>query len=94
MRPNFSGTNVVLLLVTTLSKFQIFATIIAHFSTHIMRYAWDHCEQAEDMVRIAPFCWGYQMYLSFAIHEAVQAVQYFFHLSSSTFHFAEFDAKN
>ena len=48
-----------------------------------MRYVWNHCDQAADMVQIAPFCWDYQMDLSFATHETAllkpEAVQYFFY---------------
>ena len=44
-----------------------FLLILQHL---LMRYVWNHCDQAADMVWIAPFCWDYQMDLSFAIHKA------------------------
>ena len=41
-------------------------------SQHIlMSYVWNHCDQAADMVRIAPVCWAYKADFSLAIHEAV-----------------------
>ena len=56
-----------------------------------MRYFWNHYDQAEDMVRIAPFCWDSQMDLSFAIHEAtllkLKVVQKLFHIDTSSFQF-------
>ena len=62
-----------------------------------MRYVWNHCDQAEGMVRLAPLRWDYQMDLSFAIHEAAllkpEAVLFYFYLGSATFQFAEFDAE-
>ena len=56
-----------------------------------MKYVWNHCDQAADMMRKAPFCRDYHMDLSFAIHEAAmlkpEAAQYFFYLNSATCQF-------
>ena len=80
---NFQGY-VALLLVTTLSMFQCFVTIIAHSATLINeRYVWNHCDRAADMVRIEPFSWHYHTDLAFAIHETAllkhEAIQYLFY---------------
>ena len=51
MRPKFFQGYVVLLLMTTLSKFQF----------------WNHCDQAADMLQIDPSSRHYHMDLGFAI---------------------------
>ena len=71
MTPKVFQGYIVLLLETTLGKFQFFVTICAHFALPI-----DACmfgtiyDQAADMIRIEPFSWHYHMDLGFAIHEA------------------------
>ena len=56
-----------------------------------MRYVWNHCDQAADMVRIEPVSWHYRMDLGFAIHKAALlqhvAIQYYFYFSSAAFQF-------
>ena len=71
MRPKISLANVVLLLVTTISKFQIFCHNLCSFRNTLMSYVCNDCDQAADMVRIAPVCWAYEADFSLAIHEAV-----------------------
>ena len=58
------------LLVTTLGKFQFFVTILLILQHLLMRYIWNHCHQAADMVQIEPPSWHYHMDLGFAIHKA------------------------
>ena len=93
MGPKISQGYVLLLLVTTLSRFQVFATVFAHFATPInevcLEPLWPSCGYGA--MRIAPFCWDYQMDISFAIQVAAllkpEAVQHFFYLNSATFQF-------
>ena len=93
MGPKIYQGYVVLLLVTTPSKFQIFATIFAHIATPInaicLEPLWLSCGYGAK--RIAPFCLDYHLDLSFATHVAAllkpEAVQYFFYLHSATFQF-------
>ena len=89
MRPKIFQGYVVLLLVTTLRKFLWQLSLILQHP--LMRYVWNHCDQAADMVRIAPFCWCYHMDLGFAIHKAallkLEAALYFFYFNSATFQF-------
>ena len=53
-----------------------FLLILQHL---LMRYVWNHCHQAADMVQIGPPSWDYYMDIGFAIHKAAllkhQAVQ-------------------
>ena len=83
-----------LLLVTTLhhtTRFKFlwqFLFILQHL---LMMYIWNHCDQAADMVWNVPFCWDYQMDISFAIYEAVllklEADQILFYVVSISFQF-------
>ena len=86
MRPRIFQGYVVLLLVTTLTKFLFFVWQFLLIQQHLfMRYFWNHCHQAADMVWKAPFCWDNLMDLGFAIHEAallkLEAVQILFYLA-------------
>ena len=92
LRPKVYQGYVVLLLVTTLGKCQIFVTFLLILQHLLMRYVWNYCDQAVvDMAWKALFCWDYQMDLSFAIHEAAllkfEAVQILFYLASISFQF-------
>ena len=80
---------VLLSIVTTLGKLQIFLTISSNSKTStwvLRRYVWNHCDQAVDMVWKAPFCWDCRMSVSFAIHKAallkLETVQILFYLAS------------
>ena len=94
MRPEIFQRYVVLLLMTTLSKaacFKFLRQYLLILQHLLMRYFWKHYDQAEDMVRIASFCWDYQMDLSFATHEAallkLEVVQKLFHIDTISFQF-------
>ena len=51
MRPEVYQGYVVLLLVITLGKFQVFLWQFSLILQHLLiRYVWNHCDQAEDMV--------------------------------------------
>ena len=78
-----------------------FLLILQHL---LMRYVWNHCDQAAVMVWIIPFCWDYQIDLSFGIREAAQISnsakferngvkikQYCFILTPFLSNFAEFE---
>ena len=61
MRPKHSQLYVVILLVTTLRKFQIPVTVFAHSTPPVCMIGTKPAKfgQAADMVRIAPYCWYY-----------------------------------
>ena len=51
-------------------KFQFFWHFLLILEHVLMRYVWNHCHQAADMVQIEPPSWHYHIDLGFAIHEA------------------------
>ena len=73
-RPNFFQGYVVLLLVTTIGKFQL-----QHL---LMRYVLNHCHQAADVVWKAPFCWDNLM--DEAALLKLEAIQILFYLIFSS----------
>ena len=87
-------SDVILLLVTTLSKFQFLWEFLVILQNLLIRYVWNPCDQSADMVRIENFSWHYQIDVGFAIHEAArikhEAIQYFFYSILRLSNFAEF----